>query len=414
LFRLLGLHPGPDFTVAAAAALAGIEAEEAGPVLGQLAEAHLVSEDAASRFGMHDLLRLFARGTCQDTDDEADREAAAGRLVGYYLDLARFLDSCVDPELRLAAARAAEQDGVPLPSIREAFAMFGAERLCLLAAVGLAAQQGWDEQVWQLSVSMADSLRILRYLDDLLTVMEAGLAAARHVGDTRAEGDALGNLGIAYRALQRFEEAIGCYQQSLTIFREADDRRTEGMALSSLGIAYAELQRFEEAIGCFQQSLAICREVGDPLGEGQALGNLGIAYRALRRFEEAITCQQQSLTIFRETGDRRGEGMLLGNLGIAYAELRRFEEAIDCSQQSLAICREVGDRYGEGNALDDLGAAYQEIGQRDRAAMCWREAAAAMRDAGDHEKAELLDQLAASAQARRRRWWRRGGRSAGI
>ena len=45
LFRLLGLHPGPDFDVVAAASLAGIEAEAAGLVLDRLVLAHLVTED---------------------------------------------------------------------------------------------------------------------------------------------------------------------------------------------------------------------------------------------------------------------------------------------------------------------------------------------------------------------------------
>ena len=122
-------------TVAAAAALAGVEAEEAGQVLGRLAEAHLMAEDTFGRFGMHDLLRLFAHGTCHDTDDEADREAAEARLVGYYTELARFVDSCVNPQLRPAA----EQTGMPLPSMREALALVQAERPSLLAVVGLAA-----------------------------------------------------------------------------------------------------------------------------------------------------------------------------------------------------------------------------------------------------------------------------------
>ncbi len=374
LFRLLGLHSGPDFTVAAAAALAGTGDEEAGRVLARLAEAHLVTEDGSGRFGMHDLLRLFARGTCQDTDDEADREAAEARLVGYYAGLAWFVNSCVDPRLRPAAAREAQQAGGPLPSMREALALVGAERPSLLAAVGLAVQRGWDEQVQRLAESMGDSLRMLRYLDDLRTVAEAALAAARHAEDTHAEGGALSNLGEVYRELRRFEEAIGCYQQSLAIKRETGDRRGEGMVLTNLGAAYVELRRFEEAIDCYQQSLAI----------------------------------------FRETGDRSGEGMTLNNLGNAYRELRRFEEAIGCYQESLAIKRETGDRYGESQTLANLGTAYQEVRQRGRAARCWREAAAALRDAGDHEEAGQLEQLAADAQARRRRWWRRGSRSAGI
>ncbi len=142
LFRLLGLHPGPDFDVGAAAALAGIEPEAAGPVVGRLAEAQLVTEDGPGWFGMHDLLRLFARGACQQAEDPAARDVAEARLVGYYADLARFLDACVEPQLRPAAARVAEQAGVTLPSMREALAVFAAERPSLVAAVGLAAQRG--------------------------------------------------------------------------------------------------------------------------------------------------------------------------------------------------------------------------------------------------------------------------------
>ena len=46
LFRLLGRHPGPDFT-ADSAALAGAEAP--GPGLDRLAGAHLVTEGAGGR-----------------------------------------------------------------------------------------------------------------------------------------------------------------------------------------------------------------------------------------------------------------------------------------------------------------------------------------------------------------------------
>ena len=88
--------------------------------------------------------------------------------------------------------------------------------------------------------------------------------------------------------------------------------------------------------------------------------------------------------------------------------MRRFEEAVGCFQESLAIFRETGDRHGEGQTLTNLGLAYQGLRQPDRAAMCWQDAAAAMRDAGDQEEAARLEQLAANAQSRRRRW-RRGG-----
>jgi tetratricopeptide (TPR) repeat protein len=437
LFRLLGLHPGPDFTAGSAAALAGTGAGAAGPVLDRLAGVYLVTEDKAGRFGMHDLLRLYARQTCQETDGPADREAAEARLVGYYADLAGLLDSCVNPRLRPAAEQAVERAGGTLPSMRQALAAFQAERPGLLAALGLAARRGWDQQVQRLSYSTADSLTILRYLDDLLAVHEAAQAAARRAGDRAAEGRTLTNLGNAYaelrrfeeavdcyqralaiwretgdrhregqtltnlgevyRALRRFEEAVDCYRQSLAIIRETGDRYDEGVPLNNLGLAYQDLRRFEEAVDCYQQSLAIKRESGDRYGEGQTLNNLGVTYQVLRRFEEAIDCHQQSLAICRETGDRHGEGQTLSNLGNAHYGLRRLEEAVDYYQQDIAICRETGDRYGEGQTLSNLGEAYRELRQPDRAAASWQEAAAAMRDAGDREEAGRLEQLAAVA-----------------
>src|SRR5207344_762677 len=44
MFRLLGLHPGPDMTAAAAASLAGIAADRAGALLAELTRGHLLSE----------------------------------------------------------------------------------------------------------------------------------------------------------------------------------------------------------------------------------------------------------------------------------------------------------------------------------------------------------------------------------
>jgi tetratricopeptide (TPR) repeat protein len=101
-------------------------------------------------------------------------------------------------------------------------------------------------------------------------------------------------------------------------------------------------------------------------------------------------------------------GQALTNLGNAYRALRRFEGAVGCHQRALVICRETGDRHGEGQALTNLGNAYQELRLSDRAAVSWRDAAAAMRDAGEHKQAARLEQLAASARARRRRWRRSG------
>ncbi len=59
-FRLLGMHPGPDFDAFAAATLTGTTLEQARQVLDQLARAHLIHPTSPGRYGMHDLLRAYA------------------------------------------------------------------------------------------------------------------------------------------------------------------------------------------------------------------------------------------------------------------------------------------------------------------------------------------------------------------
>jgi hypothetical protein len=60
MFCLLGLHPGPDITVPAAAGRAGVRLDQAGRALGQLTAACLLTEHTPGRYAFHDLLRAYA------------------------------------------------------------------------------------------------------------------------------------------------------------------------------------------------------------------------------------------------------------------------------------------------------------------------------------------------------------------
>ena len=60
-FRLVGLHPRPDFEVYATAALTGASLERAERLLGVLARANLIHASAPGRYSQHDLLRDYAR-----------------------------------------------------------------------------------------------------------------------------------------------------------------------------------------------------------------------------------------------------------------------------------------------------------------------------------------------------------------
>jgi DNA-binding SARP family transcriptional activator len=81
LFRRLSQHPGPEFTVPAAAALGGSSLARARRLLGELAHEHLVTEQNPGRYAMHDLLRAYANEQAHEVDVDADRQAALLRML---------------------------------------------------------------------------------------------------------------------------------------------------------------------------------------------------------------------------------------------------------------------------------------------------------------------------------------------
>jgi CHAT domain-containing protein/Tfp pilus assembly protein PilF len=191
---------------------------------------------------------------------------------------------------------------------------------------------------------------------------QQALIIYREIKDRRGEGNALGNLGVAYQNLGDYAKAIEYYQQSLDILREIKDRLGQGQALGNLGATYHDLGDYAKAIEYHQQSLAILREIKDRLGEGKELGNLASAYSNLGDYAKAIEYYQQSLAIFRTIKDRLAEGKNLGNLGSVYYSQGDYAKAIEYQQQSLAIKRTIKDRRGEGTSLGNLGSVYYSQG----------------------------------------------------
>ncbi|MFE1468604.1 hypothetical protein [Nocardiopsis dassonvillei] len=66
LFRLLGLHPGRDFTAGAAAALADLPARRARRALDTLVGAHLLQQTGPDRYRFHDLIRSHTMDQVRD------------------------------------------------------------------------------------------------------------------------------------------------------------------------------------------------------------------------------------------------------------------------------------------------------------------------------------------------------------
>jgi hypothetical protein len=185
MFRLLGIHPGPDISVPAAASLAGLPTEQARDALSELARTHLLSQPTQGRFTCHDLLRTYAAEQARAIDDDAVCDAALLRLLDHYLHTAhagaRLLHQGREP-LTLEGPYA----GVTpenLDDHEEALAWFEAEHDVLLAAAELAAATGFGTHAWQLPWTMVTYLYRRGHWDQWASSQRTALAVARRTGD---------------------------------------------------------------------------------------------------------------------------------------------------------------------------------------------------------------------------------------
>ena len=382
-WRSLAVFPAP-FDRPAAAAVGDLDADELEVLVGRNL---VLFDEKEDRFRLHDLFRDLAR----EGLTEESGYAAAKRHSGHFLGV----------EATAGARHIEDKEGF-FVGLR----VFDRERTHIEAGQAWAAAHAEaddDAALFAQSYPLlaAHILDLRQHAHDRITWLETSAQAARKLGNRKNEGNALGNLGLAYSALGETRKAIEYYEQRLDIARETGDRRGEGRALGNLGLAYSALGETRKAIEYYEQHLAIARETGDRRGEGNALGNLGVAYSDLGETRKAIEYHEQRLAIARETGDRRGEGNALGNLGVAYSELGEPRKAIEYYEQDLAIARETGDRRGEGTTLGNLGGAYSDLGEPRKAIDYYEQHLAIARETGDrrgegnalHNRADELAKL---------------------
>jgi tetratricopeptide (TPR) repeat protein len=389
-FRLIGLHLGPDLDALAVAALTGCSAAEAGDVLRLLARGHLIHPTGPGRYGMHDLLRAYARQLAAD-----EVQSALTRLFDYYLAAAAAaMDTLVPAERGYRPSVAVP--AAPLPAVADpatARAWLDAERAVLVRAAGYAAGHGWPGHATRLSGILWRYLGTGHYTD-AVTVHGHACRAARQAGDRTAEAYALNYLGIVDYRLGHYPQADEALQRALGLFRDVGDRLGEGLALTNLASSDCRQGRYPQATRQGERALALFREIGERLGEAHALNGLGLVAWRQGRDQPAADCFRQAMVLFRDAGDRSNEAHALGNLGMTGGRLGHYQEAASCLGQALALFREDGYRTGEATTLTDLGSVACRQGRYHEAGHYQEQALGLFREIGERAgEAEALNGL---------------------
>jgi DNA-binding SARP family transcriptional activator/tetratricopeptide (TPR) repeat protein len=378
LFRLLGLHPGPDAGVKAAASLMAVPAAQARGMLDELTRSNVIAEPIIGRFALHDLLREYARERVHADESADQRRAATHRMIDYYLHTAHAMS------LQLYPARAAITLVPPSPGVaheelgtyQQAWTWAETEYPVLLAMTALASNAGFPGHAWQLAWSLETFLSRRGRWDELGDIQRIALRAARTAGDMTGQAHARCGLGWTCMLRGQYDLGRAHLEEAVRLFHQIGDKSGEARARIRVGTAFWRQDRYLEARQSAQLALELFGACGDRAGQAGALNNIGLLHIKLGEYEHGLDCCNKGLAMFREIGYRRGEANALDSLGEAYRRLGRTANAVAYFRESLSAFCELGDQYNQAEILTHLATAHQADGGNRAAQACLRQALA--------------------------------------
>ncbi|HEX4723670.1 MAG TPA: tetratricopeptide repeat protein [Pseudonocardiaceae bacterium] len=445
VFRFLGLVPGPDIDLAAAAALCGQSIADVDRSLDRLVAADLVRRGRGDRYDLHDLsLRCAAEWVRRD-EHTAERIAATYRLLDWYVGRAtaavrlccpdtlrlpvksssgpQFADRMAaltwldaDAANLLAVIRHTSAHGPYRIAVRLADALCGYHRLrcadpdglrCVdpgwleSATAGLAAATAANDVAGQCvtEFGLGDAYRCLGRDDETVEHYRQAVEHSRAGGWTAAEAVVSGNLGDVCRRLGRLPEALSYYHKALRLYRKSGPRNGLADTLDGLGLVYLALGRLDLAEKQLTESIVLHRKLGNAGALAAALDSLAGIHRDAGRTEAALAAAAESLAIAAGTDDRCTEAEAANTLGSIRVEIGRYTDAVADHERALRIGRKVGSPYLQTMALTGLARANHLLGRRNRARRAAEDAVAMSRHGG--YPALERDSLAALAEITR-------------
>lgn len=375
-YRLLGLHPGPDFTAGLAAAVTDTGLAEARGILNQLATACLAEPAGRGRYRFHGLVRGHARGLAEAQVPERGRREALARIAGWYLC------NCAEVERLLQPYRhGLRRDASPPPregpevTAETALDWMEAERHGLRAVVE-AARDDLPAASWQLADAMWPLFLYRGHYREQSQVSRAGLDAARRCEDTDGQARMLDRIGMAAWHLGRPDEAADCFEQAHVLWRGLGDTRKATGTLRKLGWIAAGRGDLGEAIGLYRQAVRGYQDPGTASSREAALAmvDLGTALTAAGREAEAVPVLHEAAQMLDGHPDPYNQARARAALGRAQAS--RPARALPLLNTALEVMTRLGVVPARAEILETLALIAARTGDHATARSRYQEALA--------------------------------------
>lgn len=189
-----------------------------------------------------------------------------------------------------------------------------------------------------------------------LSVPEEEAKAWLQIAIAHIKGFEQGDFGshVLVDAVEQCQKALKALESVDTPSHQI--QTSKSIVWNSLGLAYRGLRNWTEAIHCFQQFLQLSQESKNTYYTAFAYCNLGEVYQRLgaEHWTQAHRAYMDALAIFQERSDRYQEIEVLANLAFLHQEQQEFEQALEYYDKAFRVIEQVR----AGNTSEETRANF--------------------------------------------------------
>lgn len=404
MFKIMGLHPGLNFTIGACAAMLNISIDTASEFLETLIDESFVLETDLGRYRLHDLLRDYSRQKYTDENILLKEDIVVRRLLDYYLLILKHTNEILYPNqfrMQIIIAHQADDSEKPI-DVESALTWFNREIDNLFACLEFAKERKWTREYWQLSHSMANYLKrsipswrvievhnqaiifseLFEGLEEKASSLTELAWAQREAGDFKiaiknfcdAENHwrilknenglaySLNGHGFTLERLGLYSEALLILGEALDLYEKSNNKYGEAFTLNATGAVYWRQEEYKTALSFFENAFEIRKEIDDTMGTASTINNMAFTHLKLGNIKKATGGFVEALKIYKSYNDFHGQAVVLNNFGHTSLKLNKFKSAIKYSINARELATTIGDSYQIGRSFEVEGKAF--LGQK--------------------------------------------------
>ena len=223
-----------------------------------------------------------------------------------------------------------------------------------------------------------------------LDSLNRALSLAIEMNNQMGKATVLQALGVAYRLMNRPDDALQNYQQSLAIKRQIGDKRGVAASLSEIAFTEESQGKLDAAQKDYQEALKVQGEIGDKAGQGITLMGLGWLQKNLGHYDDALKTTKQCLQIEQEIGNEDNQSQCLNNIGAIYSDKGQYDDALTYYQQALQLREKAKIPGPIAETQTNLAETSAKLGQYDQALGYYLKALDISRNGGDTRLAAIV------------------------